>query len=115
MQAYGYDGLQRLTSDTVTSASGTVLASEQYGYDGDGNVAYDPSGNQTSAKAAGGTGYQVLADQHGDTRRVKGGKRVPIVRTDRDIEVANSLISAIDDAQAGNCNGAGNYPGLGGC
>jgi hypothetical protein len=50
-----------------------------------------------------------------DTVRIKGGKNIPILRTATDIEVANSLIDAIGDAQAGNYNGAENYPGLGGC
>jgi RHS repeat-associated protein len=38
VQAYGYDDLDRLASDTVKSASGKVLAAETYGYDGDGNL-----------------------------------------------------------------------------
>lgn len=46
VQSFGYDSLQRETSDTLTSASGPVLASETYGYDNNGNV--------TSETAAGG-------------------------------------------------------------
>jgi RHS repeat-associated protein len=38
VQSFGYDGLQRLASDTLTSASGSVLASQAYGYDADGDV-----------------------------------------------------------------------------
>jgi RHS repeat-associated protein len=37
-QSFGYDSLQRETSDTLTSASGSTLASETYGYDNNGNV-----------------------------------------------------------------------------
>jgi hypothetical protein len=36
-----------------------------------------------------------------DVKRLKGGRKVPIIRSERDVEVANSLIKAIDDAQAG--------------
>ncbi|MDQ0950330.1 RHS repeat-associated protein [Streptomyces phaeochromogenes] len=50
-----------------------------------------------------------------DTKRAKGGKRVPIVKSAKDIQVAKSLVSAIDDALAGKYTGASNYPGLGNC
>lgn len=50
-----------------------------------------------------------------DVVRLKGGKKEAVVRTARDIEVANGLISAIDDAHAGNYSGLGNYAGLGPC
>ncbi len=38
VQSFGYDSLQRETSDTLTSASGSVLASQAYGYDSNGNL-----------------------------------------------------------------------------
>ncbi|WP_405947719.1 HINT domain-containing protein [Streptomyces prunicolor] len=50
-----------------------------------------------------------------DVVRLKGGKKEAVVRTARDIEVANGLISAIDDAHAGKYSGLGNYAGLGPC
>lgn len=50
-----------------------------------------------------------------DVIRLKGGKKETVVRTARDIEVANSLIEAIDDAHAGRYTGLGNYTGLGSC
>jgi YD repeat-containing protein len=37
VQAFGYDGLHRLTSDTLTSGS-TTVASVGYGYNLDGNL-----------------------------------------------------------------------------
>jgi large repetitive protein len=37
-RGYGYDGLGRLTSDTLTSASGTQVASIGYTYDSNGNL-----------------------------------------------------------------------------
>ncbi|MGJ7418530.1 hypothetical protein AB9128_22065 [Streptomyces cinereoruber] len=48
-----------------------------------------------------------------DVIRLKGGKKETAVRTARDIQVANSLITAIDDAHAGRYSGLGDYPGLG--
>jgi RHS repeat-associated protein len=70
-QSLGYDGLQRLTSNTLTSATGSVLASETYGYDNNGNVtsqatggdlpnasysyAYDQANRLTSATSGGTT------------------------------------------------------------
>ncbi|MFJ7775356.1 hypothetical protein [Streptomyces yangpuensis] len=48
-----------------------------------------------------------------DVVKLKGGKKETVVRTARDIEVANSLIAAIDDALAGKYTGLGNYAGLG--
>lgn len=50
-----------------------------------------------------------------ESRRLRSGKKVPIVRSARDIQVATSLISAIDDAHAGKYEGLSNYDGLGGC
>ena len=44
--------------------------------------------------------------------RLKGGRMVPRVRSEGDVKVANSLIQAIDDAQAGKYGGLSNY-GLG--
>ena len=37
-QALGYNGLQQLASDTLTSASGATIASASYSYDADGNL-----------------------------------------------------------------------------
>jgi RHS repeat-associated protein len=37
-QSLGYNGLQQLTSDTLTSASGAAIASEAYGYNADGDL-----------------------------------------------------------------------------
>jgi hypothetical protein len=48
-----------------------------------------------------------------DVIRLKGGKKEAVVRTARDIEVANSLIAAIDDAHAGKYTSLGSYAGLG--
>ncbi|MFC4046787.1 hypothetical protein ACFO1B_50975 [Dactylosporangium siamense] len=42
----------------------------------------------------------------------KSGPTIEIVRTERDIQVATSLIDAIDHAQAGNYIDASHYPGL---
>ncbi|MGW4937061.1 polymorphic toxin-type HINT domain-containing protein [Streptomyces sp. NPDC004166] len=50
-----------------------------------------------------------------DVIRLKSGKKEAVVRTARDIEVANSLIEAIDDAHAGRYTGLGKYAGLGLC
>ncbi|HSZ39530.1 MAG TPA: RHS repeat-associated core domain-containing protein [Trebonia sp.] len=44
VQSYGYNELQQQTSDTLTSATGSVLASEAYGYDEDGNVTSQATG-----------------------------------------------------------------------
>jgi RHS repeat-associated protein len=44
VQSFGYDDLQRETSDTLTSASGSVLASETYGYDNNGNITSQTTG-----------------------------------------------------------------------
>jgi RHS repeat-associated protein len=48
-QTFSYDSLQRLTSDTVKSASGTVLASEAYGYDANGNLTSQATGGLMTA------------------------------------------------------------------
>jgi RHS repeat-associated protein len=48
-----------------------------------------------------------------DEIRLRGGRRVPVVRTERDEQVANSFIAAIDDAHAGRYEGLENYSGLG--
>ncbi|WP_433327510.1 hypothetical protein [Spirillospora sp. CA-294931] len=45
--------------------------------------------------------------------RLKGGRKVPNVKSARDIEVAKSLIQAIDDALAGKYKGFKEYGGLG--
>jgi RHS repeat-associated protein len=37
-ESLGYDGLQRLSSDTLTSPSGATIASASYGYDADSNL-----------------------------------------------------------------------------
>ncbi|WP_162929075.1 polymorphic toxin-type HINT domain-containing protein [Streptomyces sp. YIM 130001] len=50
-----------------------------------------------------------------DTKRVKGGKKIPVVRSEKDIEVAKTLIKAIDDAHAGRYGGHKKYRGIGGC
>ncbi|MFK8907391.1 LamG-like jellyroll fold domain-containing protein [Streptomyces sp. YS-3] len=47
-----------------------------------------------------------------DVIKPKGGKKETVVRTPRDIQVAKSLINAIDDAHQGQYEGAHNYPGL---
>jgi RHS repeat-associated protein len=44
VQAFSYDTLNRLASDTVTSAGGTTLASESYGYDANGNLTSQATG-----------------------------------------------------------------------
>lgn len=61
---------------------------------------------------AGGSGNAERLGVAGATGMVLG--KVPVVRTERDIEVANSLISAIGDAHAGKYSGRGNYGGRGG-
>lgn len=43
-ETFGYDSLDRLSSDTVTSATGKTLASESYGYDSDGNLTSQTTG-----------------------------------------------------------------------
>jgi len=68
-ESYGYDALGRLITSATSSATTSMAyagTSEQIASDGTDLYAYDPSGNETSAQAAGGTGYQVLTDQHGD-------------------------------------------------
>jgi RHS repeat-associated protein len=50
-ETLGYDGLQRETSDTLTSASGTTLASESYGYDSDGNLTSESAGGLLPASS----------------------------------------------------------------
>ncbi len=49
VQTFGYDSLQRLTSDTVKSASGSVLASQTYGYDANGNLTSQTTGGLMTA------------------------------------------------------------------
>ena len=50
-ESFGYDSLQRLTSDTLTSASGATLASEGYGYDNNGNVTSQATGGLLAASS----------------------------------------------------------------
>jgi RHS repeat-associated protein len=50
-ESLGYDGLQRLTSDTITAASGATLASEAYGYDNDGNLTSQSTGGLLPASS----------------------------------------------------------------
>jgi RHS repeat-associated protein len=52
VQAFTYDNLNRLTGDTVTSASGTTLASQTYGYDADGNLTSQATGGLMGATSA---------------------------------------------------------------
>jgi RHS repeat-associated protein len=81
VQAFGYNALQQVTSDTLTAASGSTLASETYGYDADGNVTsqatggslgtssttyiYDQADRLTSA-ASGGTTTGYAYDHDGN-------------------------------------------------
>ncbi len=51
-QSFGYNSLQQVTSDTLTSASGSTLASESYGYDADGNVTSQATGGLLGASSA---------------------------------------------------------------
>ena len=44
VQSFGYDSLQRLNSDVLDSSSGSVLASETYGYDNNGNLTAQTAG-----------------------------------------------------------------------
>jgi RHS repeat-associated protein len=53
-QAFGYDPLNRLASDTLTSASGAALAAETYGYDANGNLTSQAT---TGLTGAGSTTY----------------------------------------------------------
>jgi RHS repeat-associated protein len=50
----GYNGLQQLTSDTLTSANGATIASASYGYNGDGDMT---SRNTTGYAGAASTTY----------------------------------------------------------
>jgi RHS repeat-associated protein len=50
-----------------------------------------------------------------DTTRVRGGTTVPVVRSARDVEVAQGLITALDDSLAGRYSGLSGYGGIGGC
>ncbi|MEY9947913.1 hypothetical protein [Kitasatospora sp. GAS1066B] len=50
-----------------------------------------------------------------DSVKKPGQKRVPVVKSARDVKVANTLLKAADDALAGKYNGYQNYPGLGDC
>jgi RHS repeat-associated protein len=52
VESLGYNDLQQLTSQTLTSASGATLASESYGYDSDGNVTSQSTGGQLAASSA---------------------------------------------------------------
>jgi RHS repeat-associated protein len=52
VQSFGYDGLQRLTSDTVTSVSGATLAAQSYGYDPAGNMTSQSTGGQLGSSSA---------------------------------------------------------------
>jgi RHS repeat-associated protein len=54
VQSFGYDGLQREASDTLTSASGSVLATQTYGYDNNGNL---------TSQTIGGVSYTYGYDQ----------------------------------------------------
>jgi RHS repeat-associated protein len=46
-----YNSLQRLTSDTLTSASSATMASEAYGYDSNGNVTSQTTGGLLAASS----------------------------------------------------------------
>ena len=68
--SYGYDALGRMVTRTGSAGTtpvsylgtGTLLAS-----DGTSRYSYDPSGAMTGeGPAAGGAGYAVMTDQHGD-------------------------------------------------
>lgn len=48
-----------------------------------------------------------------DTIRVRGGKTVPVVRSARDVEVAQGLIAALDDSLTGRYSGLSGYRGIG--
>ena len=80
-QSLGYNGLQQLTSDTLSSASGAAIASQSYGYDPEGNLTsqattgyagaasssygYNEAGELTSADTGGTTtsyGYDADGD-----------------------------------------------------
>lgn len=51
VQTFGYDSLERLKTDTLTSASGTTLASESYGYDNNGNITSESTGGLLAASS----------------------------------------------------------------
>jgi YD repeat-containing protein len=51
VESLGYNDLQQLTSQTLTSVSGTTLASESYGYDSDGNVTSESTGGMLAASS----------------------------------------------------------------
>jgi len=86
-QAFTYDGLHRVASDTLTSSAGAVLASETYGYDGNGNLtsqataglagsttttyAYDQA-NRLTSSASGGTTSPYAYDSDGNLTQAAG-------------------------------------------
>jgi RHS repeat-associated protein len=51
VRSYGYDPLHRLTSDTLTTAAGTTLASISYGYDPNDNITAKTTTGVTGAAA----------------------------------------------------------------
>ena len=72
-QAFTYDSLDRLASDTLTSASGSVLASEAYGYDNNDNLT-----SQTTAGLAGaGTATYAYDKDNRLTSQTSGGTTTP--------------------------------------
>ena len=81
VQAFGYNSLQQVTSDTLTSASGTTLASQTYGYDANGNITSQATGgglantsatysydeaNRLISSASGGTTTSYAYDSNGN-------------------------------------------------
>jgi RHS repeat-associated protein len=117
VQSFGYDGLQRLTSDTVTSASGATLAAQSYGYDPAGNMtsqsaggqlgsssaayAYDKAGRLASS-AIGGTTAQYAYDGDGNLT-LSGGTTYAYNGQD---QVTSSAASAGTTSYAYTLNGA---------
>jgi RHS repeat-associated protein len=60
-QSFGYDGLHRLASDTITTASGAQVAGISYGYDNNDNV----TSMTTSGLATAGGGTGTVTDAYG--------------------------------------------------
>ena len=79
-RTFGYDGLHRLTSDTLTAAGGATVASVGYGYDPDGNLTsktttgFAGAGDQHLQLRPGGPADLLGQRQHHDRLRLRRGR-----------------------------------------
>ncbi|MFE5297147.1 ricin-type beta-trefoil lectin domain protein [Streptomyces sp. NPDC056632] len=105
------NGLYKGITHPNPTGDGTAMASANHEASGGDMVEGKDHVNKGREARAGLVNF--LAD--GAQWKPKGGKKQPIVRSARDVEVAEALIAAFDDALAGRYEGFQNYPTLAGC